>query len=114
MTTLLKLDQAAAELGVPEGSLRRAAEQHGYIVRMGRAVRIDPNDLPELVKRCQDTPKAHASSTATAARPASTLSATDPDSSRRALEIAEKLKRHSQDTSKKGIDRLQGRVIQLK
>ena len=45
MPRLLTIDEAANELGVPAGSLRRAAERHGFLVRMGRAIRIDPNDL---------------------------------------------------------------------
>ena len=48
MNRLLTIDEAAEQLGVPRGSLRAAAEEHGYLVRMGRSVRIDPNDLGKV------------------------------------------------------------------
>jgi len=54
---LMKIEEAAKVLGVPKGSLRTAAKMHGFIVRMGRAERIDPTCFPELIKRCQDKPK---------------------------------------------------------
>ena len=57
MPQLLTIQEAAEQLGVPPGSLRTAAQRHGFLVRMGRAVRIDPNDLPELIRSCQDKPK---------------------------------------------------------
>ena len=38
MLRLLTIHEAAAELGVPKGSLETAAaEQHGFLVCMGRA-----------------------------------------------------------------------------
>ena len=45
MPRLLTLNKAADALGVPVASLRGAAERHGYLIRMGRVVRINPNDL---------------------------------------------------------------------
>lgn len=51
MHRLLTIDEAADELGVPRAAMRAAAERYGLLVRMGRAVRIDPNDLGELVKK---------------------------------------------------------------
>ena len=38
MPLLLTLSEAAETLGVPIASLRRAAEKHGYLIRMGPAV----------------------------------------------------------------------------
>ena len=35
MPCLITIEEAAAELGVPKGSLRTAAERHGLLVRMG-------------------------------------------------------------------------------
>lgn len=37
---LLTIEAAAAELGVPCKSLRTAAEAHGYLIRMGLAIRL--------------------------------------------------------------------------
>ena len=48
MPRLLTIDEAANELGVPAGSLRRAAERHGFLVRMGRAIRIDADTLGKV------------------------------------------------------------------
>ena len=45
---LLTIDEAAERLGVPRASLRSAAQEHGYLVRMGRAVRIDPDKLGKV------------------------------------------------------------------
>ena len=56
MEPLLTPDQAAKTLGVPVASLRGAAERHGFLIRIGRSVRIDPNDLKEIVKRCREHP----------------------------------------------------------
>ena len=99
MPRLLTVDEAANELGVPAGSLRTAAREHGLLVRMGRAVRIDPDDLPELIDRCRDQPKDR---DCTAAPTAGTTSfETAIDSCALAQETAEKLKRLSRDTSPK-------------
>ena len=38
---LLTIAAAAARLGLPEKSLLRAAELHGHLVRIGRAVRAE-------------------------------------------------------------------------
>ena len=53
---LLTIAEAAAQLGVPKASLRSAAERHGYLVRIGRALRLDPSALPELIAKCQGKP----------------------------------------------------------
>ena len=100
MRRLLVLAEAAAEVGVPKGSLRTAAEQHGYLVRIGRALRIDPETLPELIKLCREQPQEHASTADVI--PKSTSSATqDAGSTQRARETAEKLKQLSRGTSPK-------------
>ena len=57
MTRLLTLEEAAAERGVSARGLRRDAERLGFLVKIGRAVRIDPNDLGEFVKQCRVNPK---------------------------------------------------------
>ncbi|MFN3145287.1 MAG: helix-turn-helix domain-containing protein [Paracoccaceae bacterium] len=61
MQPLLKIEEAARRLGVPKASLRTAAEKHGLLVRMGRAVRIDPNDIERLIEKCRDKPQGRAS-----------------------------------------------------
>ncbi|MDE0335627.1 MAG: helix-turn-helix domain-containing protein [Defluviicoccus sp.] len=99
MPRLLTIDEAAADLGVPRASLRTAAEEHGLLVRMGRVLRIDPDDIPELLKRCREKPKDPA---CTANETASGTSATmAASSSQRALATAEKLKGLSRGTSRK-------------
>lgn len=57
MTKLLTIEQAAKLLNVPKGSLRTAAEEHGFIVRIGRAIRLDESQLGDLVERCKEPPK---------------------------------------------------------
>lgn len=61
MTRLWTVEQAAAELGVPKASLRAAAARHGMLVRIGRAVRLDPDTFEELLSRCRESQKAPAS-----------------------------------------------------
>ena len=111
MHKLLTIDEAARELGVPAGSLRTAARKYGYLIRMGRAIRIDPTDFPELIRSCQDSRKDR-DSTATSTR--SGVSATMVgNSSQRAQETAAKLKLLSRDTSPRRADRT-GQVRQNK
>ena len=93
MKPLLTPDQAAKTLGVPVASLRGAAEKHGLLIRIGRSVRIDPNDLKEIVKRCREHPQEHASTAAR--RRASSSSATAVHTSAQADEIADRLIRRS-------------------
>lgn len=96
MARLLTIDEAAEQLGVPPGSLRTAAQRHGLLVKMGRAVRIDPDDLPELIDRCRDRPRDQDS---TAAPIAGTTSfEMETDSCALARETAERLKRRSPAT----------------
>ena len=111
MLRLLTIDEAAAELGVKSGSLRTAAEQHGFLVRMGRSLRIESETLPELVELCREKPQERDSTNAVTA---SSRSATVPDSSQRALEIAEKLKRRSPAISRNGTAPPAAQLHQIK
>ena len=109
--SLITIDEAAAELGVPKGSLETAARAHGFLVCMGRARRIDPESLPELIELCREKPQERDSTNAVTA---SSRSATVPDSSQRALEIAEKLKRRSPAISRNGTAPLAAQLHQIK
>ena len=111
MGRLLTIEEAAAELGVPKGSVRTAAEQHNLLVRMGRAIRIDPETLGELIQLCRENPQEHAS---TSAAVAYSPSETAPDSSTRAHEIAEELTRPSRDTSPKRTGRSAAQLLRIK
>lgn len=53
---LLKVEEAALELGVSKMGLRKAAENLGLLIYMGRSPRIDPNNYEELIKGCQGKP----------------------------------------------------------
>ena len=109
---LLTVKETAEALGVPVGALRRVAEKHGYLVRMGRAIRLDPETLPELIERCRDQKLPPASTSAPTGAVYST-SATAAESSARARETAEKLKARSRVTSRTRTDR-QARVIPIR
>ena len=112
MPRLITIKVAAEELGIPPGSLRTAAEAHGLLVRMGRALRIDPETLPELIELCQGKPQEPAYTFTPSA--SSFTSGTEPSSSQRALEAAEKLKRPSRGTSPKGTGRLAAQLHRIK
>ena len=99
MARLLTIDEAAAALGVPVASLRTAAEQHGFLIRMGRAIRIDPDTLPELCEKCRDHPRPPES--IAGAIPDTGSSATKADSIQLARETSAKLKQRSKGTSPK-------------
>lgn len=95
---LLTLEAAASALGVPVRSLRSAAEQHGYLVRMGRAIRIEAESLGELIQKCRDPQKAPAFTSSPIARTG--ISETQGDQiNQRAASAAQMLKRRSQPTS---------------
>ena len=57
-TVLLTFEAAARELNVPVASLRSSADAHGLTIRMGRAIRIHPDDLRRLIDLCRAEPKA--------------------------------------------------------
>jgi hypothetical protein len=93
---LLTFDQAALALNVPMESLRSVADAHGKTIHMGRAIRIDEDDLKELVKLCQRKPKVPASSGRTDPQKDGTVSGsseTEPPASHVALRNAKELKK---------------------
>lgn len=95
---LATLDEAAHELGVPKMSLRNAAETHGLLVRMGRALRIERASYPELIEACRKKPKEPAY---TSGRRESTTSETLVKSTDRpARAVAAMLKERSPITSR--------------
>ncbi|WP_244918424.1 hypothetical protein [Phaeobacter gallaeciensis] len=95
---LLTIDAAAAELGVPKGSLKTAAQEHGFLIKMGRATRIDRNDFPKLVKACQDQARAPACTNSNTGRTGTSETAED-QTSQRAAQAAQMLKKRSPPTS---------------
>ena len=104
---LATLDEAAHELGVPKMSLRNAAETHGLLVRMGRALRIERASYPELIEACRKKPREPAcisgrQVSGTSAIPAATTY-------RPAREVAEMLKSRSPTTS----PRAEGQLVPL-
>ena len=99
MPRLLTLDEAATELGVPRASLRSAAERHGFLVRMGRALRIDPETVPELIEKCRSKPRVPAGTGE--ARETTTSGTKAASSSQRAQATADRLIERSRATSRK-------------
>ena len=97
---LLTFPQAAKMLNVPQASLRTVADEHGKTVQMGRAVRLHPEDLEELVSLCRVTQKARASTGGNeqTAQP-SGKSATQAPAYRPAQTAAMLLKNSSRNTS---------------
>lgn len=112
MGALLTIEAAAAQIGVPKASLRSAAERHGFLIRMGRAIRIDPDQLPELLKKCQNAPKAPAS-TGTNRVGNGSSETRDAQKLQQAQMTAQKLKSGLRNTSLAGTGAQQGRVIRL-
>ena len=112
---LLTIDEAADQLGVPAGSLETAARRHGFLVKMGRATRIDPDTLGELIKLCRENPQARDSTSAPlkGGEPVILSSAMADNSCQRALATAEKLRARSRGTSRSGTGP-PARVIPLK
>ena len=96
---LIAIEEAADELGVPVKALRAEAERHGFIVRIGRSIRLEQNRLGELIQKCRDQPKAHAcTDTSTALRSTSQTPASVH--SLRAANAAKMLKKPSRNTSR--------------
>ena len=98
MTLLCTIEEAAELVGVPEASLRSAAETHGFLVRMGRAVRVERETLPKLVKKCLDQPKEQDSTSSSTARTGSSVTPGN-QTAQRATQAAERLKKSSRHTS---------------
>ncbi len=99
---MMTVEEAAATIGVPPGSLRRAAKQHGYLVQMGRHLRIERRTLEELIAKCRVDPEEHAS-TDGRTRAYSSSEMVD-DMCRQVLETAEQLMRPSRDISSDETD----------
>lgn len=96
--TLLTFEAAARQLNVPVASLRAAADEHGLTIRMGRAIRIHPDDLGRLIELCREEPKDRAYSGAKTDKPGKSETRAAPVS-RPALAAAERLKRSLRTTS---------------
>ena len=94
---LLTIEEAAKRLGVPRTALRAAADRHGFTVRVGRAIRVDANQLGDLIELCRDRAKERVSSTAQTE--ASTSSATASTECQQALASAAKLSKPLRCTS---------------
>ena len=101
---LLPVAEAAAMLGLPERGLREAAERHGHLVRVGRAVRIMESELGELLDKCRSQPKAQdcSSDAAQDARPSGSSKTRANPNAAQAQQIAERLKSSSRNTSQPG------------
>ena len=108
MPLLCTIDEAADDLGVPKASLRTAAQEHGYLVRMGRSLRLERDRLPELLKKCRDQPKERASTSSNTA-PTGTSETPGSQIAQRAAQAAKKLKKRSEHT----LPPKDGQVLQL-
>lgn len=98
MTPLLTLDEVAAEIRVPKASLKSAAEQHGFLIRMDRAMRIDPKTIPELYEKCRAQPKEQGSTNSSTAC-TGTSETRDNPTAQRVAQAAAKLKKPLAHTS---------------
>ena len=115
MTRLWTLEKAAQELDVPLGSLRSAAERHGFLVRMGRSLRIDPDTLEEFVEQCREEPQEQDYTSAPKERARATGSSVmAEDPCQRALATADRLSKSSPSTSRKRTDRPPAPVVPIK
>ena len=95
---LLTIEQAAKLLNVPKASLLTEAQRHGFLVRMGRAVRIEQDSLGELVKKCRDQQKEQGSTNLNTGRN-TILGIPDSQINQRAAQAIAKLKKSSRRTS---------------
>lgn len=88
-------------LGLPVRGLRDAAERHGYLIRVGQAIRLDVADLGELLDKCRSRPREPACSSDAApdAPPSGSSRTRVSPSVRQAQQIAERLKSRSPTTS---------------
>ena len=100
MDRLLRMEEAAERLGVPVASLRTVADTHGKTIRMGRAVRLHPDDIEELVSLCRVEPKdrAYTGASAKTGRPSGKSETQASSQSRPARTAATMLKNNSQNT----------------
>jgi hypothetical protein len=95
MTALCRIEEAAEELGVPRASLKTAAQKHGFIVRMGRAIRLERDRLPELLKKCRDQPREQGSTSSNIV-PIGTSGTPGNQTVQRVAQAAMKLKKRSE------------------
>lgn len=92
------IEDVAAALGLPKASLRAAAEEHGYLVRVGRAVRMDKGRIQELIDKCRVQPKEQGS-TNTSTRHTGTSQTQGKPHAARAAQAAKMLKKPSRHIS---------------
>lgn len=98
MQNLCTVEDAARELGVPATGLRTEAKRHGYIIKIGRAIRLDRNQLGELLLKCQGQPKGQGSTNSNTARTGLSATRANP-TGQRAAQAAQRLKKPSAHTS---------------
>lgn len=98
MINLGTIDEIASEIGVPKKSLQKAAERHGYLIRIGRALRLDRNQITELLKKCQDPPKEPDSTSSLTDRTGTSATRGNP-TGQRAAQAVQMLKKRSAPTS---------------
>ena len=113
MIILLTFKAAAAELGVPVKSLRRVAEQHGFVVNIGESKRLDAAQLPELIRKCQSAPKAPAY-IGTIAEGNGSFETVADQKYQQAQQTVLKLKENLRNTSRTGTSQASGRVMPLR
>ncbi|WP_246032839.1 hypothetical protein [Falsirhodobacter xinxiangensis] len=111
--SLLKIEVAAQQIGVPKASLRSAAEKHGFLVRMGRAIRIEQSRLPELIEACQCAPKAPVSTGTKPAASGSSETVAD-QKLQQAQQTVQRLKDGLRNTSRGGMGQPSARVTHLR
>lgn len=105
---LATLAEASEELGVPVGSLRNAAAEHGFLKRFGRSLRIARADYQGLIEACHNGPRERESTSARTTGGGSSAKA-DASMYQQALATAAKLKSLSPTTSPQGT----GQVARL-
>jgi len=99
--TLIPPEEAAKRLGVPAAALREVAEAHGYLIQVGRAVRVREDELGEIIEKCRVKPRERVStsSDARAAPPSTSSGRQDEPTCPPARAISERLKRPSRPIS---------------
>tara|TARA_R100001369_G_scaffold44802_1_gene70937 strand:+ start:939 stop:1289 length:351 start_codon:yes stop_codon:yes gene_type:complete len=97
---LYDLSDVAKRWDVSASALRKVADEAKLTIIIGRKVKLDPKDLPELLKQCQDEQRDRACTGATEKTAHQYgKSAMDRSGSRPAQTAAAMLKRSSKSTS---------------
>lgn len=97
---LLDIKEAAGMIGVPAAALREEADRHGKTIKFGRAVKLHPDDILELIELCRVKPKVPASiGGKETMAPQSGKSGMVPPESRPARKASKMLKDSSKRTS---------------